>query len=151
MNVHGKIGPQYAKVQEISVHTDTRDVLAHAGPGVVADQRDDDDDRERPECQCLELALTHAPAVLEPVADAEDALDRVGEHRDPRPERDPAGDEDRRDPDGRRRPPIRRRDRVEDRRSAAARQHLSAADRPARRGRLLAVVRVVAGAPPVVV
>ena len=36
----------------------------------------------------------------------------------------------RRDPDGRRRPPIRRRDQVEDRRAAAARQHLSAANRP---------------------
>jgi uncharacterized protein len=30
MNIQGKIGPQYAAIQEISVHTDTRDVLAHA-------------------------------------------------------------------------------------------------------------------------
>ena len=30
MNIHGKIGPQYAGVQQIDVHTDTRDVLAHA-------------------------------------------------------------------------------------------------------------------------
>ena len=30
MNIQGKIGPQYSAVQEISVHTDTRDILAHA-------------------------------------------------------------------------------------------------------------------------
>jgi hypothetical protein len=29
MNVHGKIGPQYAGVQQIDVHTDTRDILAY--------------------------------------------------------------------------------------------------------------------------
>ena len=30
MNIHDKIGPQFSPVQEISVHTDTRDILAHA-------------------------------------------------------------------------------------------------------------------------
>jgi len=30
MNIQGRIGPQYSAVQEISVHTDTRDILAHA-------------------------------------------------------------------------------------------------------------------------
>ena len=30
MNIQGKIGPQYSAVQQIDVHTDTRDVLAHA-------------------------------------------------------------------------------------------------------------------------
>ena len=30
MNIQGRIGPQYSPVQEISVHTDTRDILAHA-------------------------------------------------------------------------------------------------------------------------
>ena len=30
MNIQGKFGPQYAAVQQIDVHTDTRDILAHA-------------------------------------------------------------------------------------------------------------------------
>ena len=30
MNIHDRIEPKYSAVQEISVHTDTRDVLAHA-------------------------------------------------------------------------------------------------------------------------
>ena len=30
MNIQGRIGPQYSAVQQIDVHTDTRDVLAHA-------------------------------------------------------------------------------------------------------------------------
>ena len=30
MNIQGRIGPQYSAIQEITVHTDTRDILAHA-------------------------------------------------------------------------------------------------------------------------
>ncbi len=30
MNIQGKFGPQYSPVQQIDVHTDTRDILAHA-------------------------------------------------------------------------------------------------------------------------
>jgi hypothetical protein len=30
MNIQGRIGPQYSPVQQIDVHTDTRDILAHA-------------------------------------------------------------------------------------------------------------------------
>ena len=30
MNIQGKFGPQYSAVQQIDVHTDTRDILAHA-------------------------------------------------------------------------------------------------------------------------
>ena len=30
MNIQGRIGPQHLAVQQIDVHTDTRDVLAHA-------------------------------------------------------------------------------------------------------------------------
>jgi hypothetical protein len=30
MNIQGKIGPQASPIQEITVHTDTRDILAHA-------------------------------------------------------------------------------------------------------------------------
>ena len=30
MNIQGRIGPQYSAIQEITVHTDTRDILSHA-------------------------------------------------------------------------------------------------------------------------
>ena len=30
MNIQGRIGPQMTPIQEITVHTDTRDILAHA-------------------------------------------------------------------------------------------------------------------------
>ena len=59
----------------------------------------------------------------------------------------PSMRQDRRNPEGRRRSAGRTPSGLEGRRSTSARRHLSAADRPARRRRLLARVRVVAGAP----
>ena len=35
MNIQGRIGPPYSAIQEITVHTDTRDILAHARRNAV--------------------------------------------------------------------------------------------------------------------
>src|SRR4051812_5041070 len=86
----------------VLVERNRRDLASRRRAHDVADDPDEDDHRERPERQRLELRSRNAPCFLErAVVDAEDLLERAREDRDPRAERDPQRHDHGADPEAR--------------------------------------------------